>query len=391
MEAGPTRAYAPAQNSVQSHLIEIWEEVFQRQPIGIRDDFFDLGGHSLLAARIVSLVSERLGYRLSFGEFFSNPTIEGHALSLTGAQSPARQAHSVAIHPQGKQTPVFFFHGDFVGGGFFCKTLARVIGEDRPFYALHPHGLQGDDVPRTIEQMATQRLQVIREIQPHGPYILGGYCNGALTAYHAARILRAWGEEVSVLLLLYADGKNIRFRWLKRLTSLSSRFRRDTEETAHQRFLRARQRFCDREDMARYYLRTVRELIKSPSREKAAPFLRKAGRLLGANANGQAAPAGAPPPPPASPLSAPYANACRAFIPERYDSRVVLLWPRDEQSQTPGGPAAGWEKICRQLEIVEVPGHHHSCIAQNSNVVLAGEAMKKAIQQAESMLKKNLK
>ena len=107
--------------------------------------------------------------------------------ALTGTQSPARQSPSVAIHPEGKKTPVFFFHGDYYGGGFFCKTLASAIGADRPFYALHPHGLQGDDVPLTIEAMAADRAKLIREIQPHGPYILGGYCNGSLTAYHAAR------------------------------------------------------------------------------------------------------------------------------------------------------------------------------------------------------------
>jgi len=65
----------------------------------------------------------------------------------------------------------------------------------------------------------------------------------------------------------------------------------------------------------------------------------------------------------------------------------VLLWPRDEKPRTARGPAAGWEKICTQVEILEVPGHHHSCISQNSNVVLVGEAMKKAILQAESLLK----
>jgi hypothetical protein len=38
------------------------------------------------------------------------------------------------------------------------------------------------------------------------------------------------------------------------------------------------------------------------------------------------------------------------------------------------------------VEVVEVPGHHHSCISQNQNVVLVGEAMKKAIQEADSLL-----
>jgi thioesterase domain-containing protein len=30
--------------------------------------------------------------------------------------------------------------------------------------------------------MATEHLVQIRAIQPHGPYFIGGYCNGGLTA-----------------------------------------------------------------------------------------------------------------------------------------------------------------------------------------------------------------
>ena len=392
VEAKPMRQHVPPQNSVHAHLVEIWEEVLHRKPIGIRDDFFDLGGHSLLAAKIIALISERLGHRLGFGEFFSNPTIEKHALGLTGTQSPVRQTHSVVLNPEGKKTPVFFFHGDFVGGGFFCKTLASVIGSDRPFYALHPHGLQGDEVPLTIEAMAADRVKLIREIQPHGPYILGGYCNGSLTAYHAARLLRAAGEKVSVLLMLNSDGSNVRFGWLKRLTGVTSALRGEDEATRLQRFLHTRRRLRDREDMGRYYLHAAADVIKHPSREKAAPFLRKVRRILGIESSTRANCSNGDTPPdidtavPLGPLSKPYADACRTFIPDHYDAPVVLLWPRDEKPRTSRGPAAGWEKICSQYEIVEVPGHHHSCISQNSNVVQVGEAMKKAIAQAESLL-----
>ena len=71
--------------------------------------------------------------------------------------------------------------------------------------------------------------ELIREVQPHGPYILGGYCNGSLTAYHAARLLRAAGEQVSVLLMLNSDGSNVRFGWLKRLTGVASALRGEDE------------------------------------------------------------------------------------------------------------------------------------------------------------------
>ncbi len=394
IEIKPMRVYAPPKNSAQSQLIEIWEEAFQRKPIGIRDDFFELGGHSLLAAKIVSLISDRLGHRLSFGEFFTNPTIENHSLALTRNATSTGQNISVAIHPSGTQKPVFFFHGDFVGGGFFCKTLASVIGTDRPFHALHPHGLQGDYVPLTLEAMAADRLKLIRSLQPHGPYILGGYCNGALMAFHAARLLRAAGEPVAVVMMLYPDGRNIRFRWLKRLTGVVSALRGEDEPASLQRFLRTRRWWRDREDMSLFYLRTILDLIKNPSREKAAPFLRRARRLIGLSnplpSLGQNAPAPPAAPAPANHLSKPYASACRAFSAGLLDSPAVVFWPADEESKASRGPLTGWDKVCRQLQLVEIPGNHHSCIALNANVVQVGAAMKKVIQQAESLLSKGV-
>jgi len=42
----------------------------------------------------------------------------------------------------------------------------------------------------------------MREIQPKGPYYLGGMCLGARIAYDMARLLEAQGEEVALLAML---------------------------------------------------------------------------------------------------------------------------------------------------------------------------------------------
>ena len=53
--------------------------------------------------------------------------------------------------------------------------------------------------------MAAYYLEEMRKIQPHGPYLLGGYSFGGVAAYEIARNLRAAGEEVA-LLMLFDDG-----------------------------------------------------------------------------------------------------------------------------------------------------------------------------------------
>jgi len=49
--------------------------------------------------------------------------------------------------------------------------------------------------------MAADYLQEIRSIQPEGPYLIGGYCFGALVAFEMAQRLLARGDKVALLAL----------------------------------------------------------------------------------------------------------------------------------------------------------------------------------------------
>jgi len=40
-------------------MCEVWQEVLNRERIGVRDNFFSLGGDSILSIRIVSLLKNR--------------------------------------------------------------------------------------------------------------------------------------------------------------------------------------------------------------------------------------------------------------------------------------------------------------------------------------------
>jgi thioesterase domain-containing protein len=50
--------------------------------------------------------------------------------------------------------------------------------------------------------MAEDHLATIRRIRPTGPYLLGGYCNGAMIAYEMARRLTGAGEHVPSVLMV---------------------------------------------------------------------------------------------------------------------------------------------------------------------------------------------
>lgn len=68
--------YVEARNDIDQQIISIWEEVLERAPIGIRDNFFDLGGHSLKATRVLSKIQEAFGVKIDLKNLFIDPTIE---------------------------------------------------------------------------------------------------------------------------------------------------------------------------------------------------------------------------------------------------------------------------------------------------------------------------
>ncbi len=393
----PDRDFTPPQNPVQTQLVAIWEEVLDRRPIGIHDDFFELGGHSLLAARTIALVAERIGGRLNFGEFFDHPTIEKHALRIGAAGTPAPAHPFTTIHPGGRQTPVFFFHGDVLGGGMYCQTLAAEIGPDRPFYVLPPHGAQGGEIPPSLEAMAAERTNWIRRIQPHGPYLLGGYCNGALLAHQTARLLRAAGEPVTTVLMLFADGSNIRFQWLQRLSAAAGALRGEDEAAQRRQFLKIYDTICNYDALRVHYVNAAKDLIKQSPGEQCTRLWRKMRRVLRRFVPKSMRPPEAPRPGDGTPAPARHKEAimnvyddiCRAYIPGPCDAPTVLLWPADEPVFSSRGAAAGWEHLCPRLEVVKVPGDHATSVAQSANVAKIATIIRKCIIQAESLLSKS--
>jgi thioesterase domain-containing protein len=109
----------------------------------------------------------------------------------------------LAIQTGGSRRPFFYLHGQWIEGlSFHCYPLAQALGPDQPFYAMDPYLLDGRQGLPTMEDIAAAHIKAMRAIQPEGPYLLGGFCNGALVAYEMARQLQAAGHAVDLLFLM---------------------------------------------------------------------------------------------------------------------------------------------------------------------------------------------
>ena len=82
-------------------------------------------------------------------------------------------------------------------------ALAAALGKDRPLVFRYSHYIGGKlSLRDSIESLAADATETMREMQPEGPYLIGGYSLGAIIAVEAARQLNSDGNEVAGLFLL---------------------------------------------------------------------------------------------------------------------------------------------------------------------------------------------
>ena len=234
-----TRELVEPRTELERQLCEIWSDVLG-VPVGVTDNFFELGGHSLLAVQMIARVRKATGSAPPLPVLLTRPTIEHVAAALQGAGDASVDDDPLILQVADGElpSPFFFMHGDFGGSGFYVQTIARHLEPGQPMYSLRPHRPGG---PSSIEEMAAANVELIRSVQPHGPYLLGGNCNGGAVAYETARILRQAGEEVGFLALVNTAHRNAHLEPVRRIANVIGRLRGLDREWQRALYLRLRE------------------------------------------------------------------------------------------------------------------------------------------------------
>lgn len=190
---------AHARDVIELELTRIWENAMQISPIGIDERFFDLGGHSLLAVRIMNEIELAFGKELPVSLLFQKQTIAELANVLREEHPVLTMSPAVVLKQGGGKPPLFCPHP--IGGNVFCySNLIRHFDDDQPVYGLQARSLYEDMEPHVrIEDMASEYVEAIREIQPQGPYHFAAWCFGGVIAYEMSRQLIEAGETVALL------------------------------------------------------------------------------------------------------------------------------------------------------------------------------------------------
>ncbi|HYO70115.1 MAG TPA: amino acid adenylation domain-containing protein, partial [Archangium sp.] len=345
--------YVAPRTGTEQRLAELWRELLNVPRVGAHDDFFELGGHSLLATQVVARVGTLFGAQLAVIDLFEAPTLEKLAARIEAGSTS--DSPLVTLRKGGSARPFFCVHP--VGGSVLgYLELARRLDAEQPFYGLQvPANGSGE----TVEEMAARYLEAVREVQPEGPYLLGGWSMGGRVAYEMARQLEARGEQVALLAVIDARGSEEAaeaeaalemlveqgvFEFAEHLSRLSGLHPRAAEVL---------------EQVDAVELKSVLEGRANPLLEEGvAEEVRALWRMYARNR-----------------------RASRNYEPKPYEGSLVLL----RAAEGPEGQEEdlGWGELVRGgVEVHEVPGDHFSLIAMPHVEHLAArlrELLKRAV------------
>jgi amino acid adenylation domain-containing protein len=365
-------------NVTEARLLNIWKTLFPNSEVGVTDNFFDLGGHSLLASSLLARIQQEFGQRISMARIFESPTVEGLALLLregTPAELPAvkptQPARLVKVHTAGSRRPLFFFNTPVDE----VLKLAGYLGEEQPVYALQFPGLEGEPLPPAIEIMAASYLEAVRTFQPHGPYLLGGYCIGGLVAFEMAQQLRALGEKVDLVVVIDIAA-NTHLRLHHRLLAATARllgldageqldwflhfqtfvacfnelsgFKRVTFVLEKINNLKALAK-----QLPRIPWRTFRRNRINASTQPVAWTLEKPENLW------------------ADSTIEHYSRLVTGYVAYPYAGRITVIRSNDCRQHSTDDPTLGWRQVSSDIELHVVPGDHQTCVRDSIPILAA--------------------
>ncbi|MBN9385777.1 MAG: amino acid adenylation domain-containing protein, partial [Chitinophagaceae bacterium] len=204
------RGYAAPEGALERKMAGIWSELLGVERVGRGDNFFELGGHSLVAIRLVDQIGKELHKEISVSDIFEYPTIQTLTAKWDADQrakkvlniKSSRNRHLELLHDNGGQFHVFLIPGNGGRSDVF-QPLAGALGSMYTVYGFHMKGTERRGKPLgSIRSVASQNIKWLRQVQPHGPYRLIGYCYGVNIAFEMARQLEKAGEKVDYVVFL---------------------------------------------------------------------------------------------------------------------------------------------------------------------------------------------
>lgn len=311
--AAPVPVVRQGSVDLESELLTLWRRLLKSDAVTLDDDFFASGGDSLLAMEMLIQLEQLIGQAVPEKILFGAETIR-QLVRKIDTQIDTQATSFIHFHAGGNRLPLHFFNGDLVSGHASVRRMVELLGPDHPIISINPHGLRGELVPPSIEQMAADHLPLILKRQACGPFFLGGKCNGAMVAFETARQLMAAGHKVHMVAMV--DPPTVNARPLTRaIVALM-------KPVVPSRVLR-------------HVFERMAQLERHAKRSASKPIVIANSKIP-------------------RPLWDTYSFAMARYLPAPLDVPVVF-YAAEHDGQ-------GWRRPSSCLEVVQVPGGHQGCL-----------------------------
>ncbi len=75
--------YVAPSTPIEEIVAKVWEDLLERERVGVHDNFFDLGGHSLRVTQLIARLRAECGIELPLRTAYERPTVAGMAGALS--------------------------------------------------------------------------------------------------------------------------------------------------------------------------------------------------------------------------------------------------------------------------------------------------------------------
>jgi len=205
---GKEEPHVEPANEKEREILAIWGKILGEKPLGVAVDFFQSGGNSIGALLLVTEINKIFKRKLSITDIYENQSIRKQAALVEKTTEPGKGEKSakdknilrLKVGSRGSRN-IFLIHdaaGEVDKYRLFCKELkSRDNYWGLPLKSAAVNGLAPHELK--IQDLASQYLAAVKQVQARGPYYLGGWSIGGLIAFEMARQLEQAGDQVEQL------------------------------------------------------------------------------------------------------------------------------------------------------------------------------------------------